>query len=54
MHWYTVPNEPLPINSSSVVGTVMNAVGLMVARKLRTVERVLAKSAYSLSGLENF
>ena len=51
---YTLPNEPLPINSLSVVGIVMKVVGLMVARRRRTMESVLAKSACSLSGLENF
>ena len=35
-----MPNEPHPINSRPVVGTVMKEVGLMVARKRRTTESV--------------
>ena len=48
-----MPNEPLPINSSSAVGNVMKAVGLIVARKLRTVRRALANGAFTFSWLIN-
>ena len=46
--WWTRPNEPFPIKYP-MVGTVKKSVGLMVARKRRALESVLAKLAYSLS-----
>ena len=50
---WTLPNKPLSIYCP-MVGTVTKSVWPMVARKRRAVESVLAKRAYSLSGLENF